>query len=664
MVHRTLSDKSRDWLLAEMSRWQSEGLLSGEQAGRILQLYETPAEAAQRKHSLALFLLTAIAACLVALGILLLVGYHWEAMAREAKLAVVFGVLLSTYGLGYYLRYRRQARLAAELVFFVACTFYGCGAWLIAEMLHVQTNYPDGLWVWALGVLPIALGLDTFFLHALLVGLLAAWVATDRFDFGFPRRPPLFGAWLIETLGRMECPEVLLMAPGWRASSVQAGPVADDPHEEERMEHLLRQLLLRLLTGERELVFTRAVTSREQLRAKLAKISELGLYLHVPFCEQICPYCPYNKELYRSDLARRYVDGVKTEMDSYAELLGDKPITSLYIGGGTPTAMLPSGLGEIIGHMQDVFRLQCDIHMESHPNHLSAGNLSLLKSLGVQHLSLGGESLFDRHLQFLGRPYTAAGVKEAIRRAVSAGFKCVNADVMFALPGQTYREIEETGRELVALGIDQVAAYPLFHFPYTPLVKAGTCRNHLLFESLKRRKMLRILERIFYRAGYERTSVWAFTRRGVPRYCSVTVPLYLGLGASGGSYLQDVFYVNTFGVAEYIRAIEERGTAAALSVELTDRMQRAGWLYWRIYETRFAKADYRQRFGEDLEQAYGGYLRALKLFGLLRDDGERITLSDRGSFWLHACEDILSIDYISNLWGTAKHDLWPDKVIL
>ena len=77
--------------------------------------------------------------------------------------------------------------------------------------------------------------------------------------------------------------------------------------------------------------------------------------------------------------------------------------------------------------------------------------------------------------------------------------------------------------------------------------------------------MLRILEKIFYQAGYERTSVWAFTRRGVPRYCSVTVPLYLGLGASGGSYLRDVFYLNTFGVAEYIKAIEDRGRAVALS---------------------------------------------------------------------------------------------------
>jgi oxygen-independent coproporphyrinogen-3 oxidase len=176
--------------------------------------------------------------------------------------------------------------------------------------------------------------------------------------------------------------------------------------------------------------------------------------------------------------------------------------------------------------------------------------------------------------------------------------------------------------------------------------------------------MLRILENIFYRAGYERTSAWAFTRRDVPRYCSVTVPLYLGLGVSGGSYLRDVFYVNTFGVAEYVRAVEDHGNAMALSIDLTERMQRAGWLYWRIYETRFAKSDYRERFGEDIDRAYGGYLRLLRLLGFVKDDGQRIILSDRGSFWLHACEDILSIDYISKLWGASKRDEWPEKVIL
>jgi coproporphyrinogen III oxidase-like Fe-S oxidoreductase len=440
--------------------------------------------------------------------------------------------------------------------------------------------------------------------------------------------------------------------------------VAGDPPGASAVERLIRSSLLRLLTGEREIRLTRAVPTSGELREKFKQIDALGLYLHIPFCEQICPYCPYNRELYSSDLAERYVRAVAREIDIYADIVGDRPVTSFYIGGGTPTTLLQGGLAEIIGHVRQTFDLQCEIHMESHPNHLSAGNLRAIESLGVRHLSIGVESLVDRHLKTLCRPYTAIQVKEAVGRAVSQGFTCVNVDVMFALPGQTYREIEETGRELVKLGVGQVAAYPLFLFPYTPMGRACGTRGHVIRQSLKRRRMMSILERIFYRAGYERTSVWAFTRRGVPRYCSVTVPLYLGLGASGGSYLRDVFYLNTFGVAEYCRALEDGRMAIALSVGLSERMQRAGWLYWRIYETRFRRADYRERFGEDLDAAYGGYLRPARWLGLLTDDGERIALSDSGAFWLHACEDLLSIDYVSKLWGLSRRDLWPERAVL
>jgi oxygen-independent coproporphyrinogen-3 oxidase len=430
------------------------------------------------------------------------------------------------------------------------------------------------------------------------------------------------------------------------------------------MEHLIRKLLLKSLTGESEVLLTKKAPTPEELGLKFQSIDALGLYLHIPFCEQICPYCPYNKELYHRDIAERYAAAVKREIDLYADIVGSRPITSFYIGGGTPTTMLHSGLDGIIEYVRDVLNLQCSIHMESHPNHLSADNLSCIASMGIQHLSVGVEALQDRHLRFLCRPYTADGVREAVGRALSQGFHCVNVDIMFALPGQTYHEIEQTGHALVDLGVDQVAAYPLFRFPYTRLGRTGKASNYGIPQVIKRRRMLSILEGIFYRAGYERTSVWAFTRRGVPRYCSVTVPLYLGLGASGGSYLRDTFYLNTFGVSEYIQALEKGRLAIALSVDLSERMQQAGWLYWRIYETSFRKADYRERFGQDLDRTYGKSLRILAWLGFLQDDGERIVLSDRGTFWLHACEDLLSIDYIGKLWGTSRRDLWPEAVIL
>ena len=404
--------------------------------------------------------------------------------------------------------------------------------------------------------------------------------------------------------------------------------------------------------------------TRDELCRRFEGIDALGIYLHVPYCKQICPYCPYNKELYRPDMAARYTAAVKREIDFYAEVIGNRPVTSFYIGGGSPTTMLRSGLAEMLTHALTRFNLRCDIHMESHLNDLTEENLDRIQSLGVEHLSMGVESLQERHLRFLERPYSAEEAKAAVRRVMCRGFKCVNVDLMFALPGQTCRELQQAAGELVELGVDQVATYPLFYFPYTRMGSRGQPGNFGLRTILRRRQQIRVLEQLFYAAGYQRSSVWAFTKPGVPKYCSVTVPLYLGLGASGGSYLKDIFFLNTFNVAQYIRAIQQRQSAIALSLNLSEKMQMAGWLYWRIYETRFRKADFLERFGQHFDQVYGQDFKTLRCLGFSNDDGERITLTDRGTYWLHALEDVLSIDYISRLWGTSKQHPWPQEVSL
>jgi oxygen-independent coproporphyrinogen III oxidase len=428
------------------------------------------------------------------------------------------------------------------------------------------------------------------------------------------------------------------------------------------LEGLLRTQLRRLLTKENCVALESKIPL---LESRFQDIVEFGLYLHIPFCRQICPYCPYNKEIYHPEVAERYADAVKKEIDFYSKLIGHRPVTSFYIGGGTPTTMLYSGLDRILEHVFEAFNMQCDVHMESHPNDLTLDNLKAISSLGVKHLSIGVEALQDHHLKALRRPYSVQQVVTAVGRAVGNGFQCINADFIFALPGQTCGEVEQAGHALVEMGVDQVAAYPLFRFPYTKLGQTARESNHNISSIFKRRKMLGILERIFYAAGFERTSVWAFTRPGVPKYCSVTVPLYVGLGASGGSYLRDVFYLNTFNVREYIRALENGRLPIALSLDLTENMQMAGWLYWRIYETRFKRSDFQKRFGKEFDRVYGKYIKLFSLLGFLeKDDGDEIVLSNNGTYWLHVLEDLFSIEYISQLWGTSKQDPWPEKVVL
>ena len=430
------------------------------------------------------------------------------------------------------------------------------------------------------------------------------------------------------------------------------------------IDNYIRKRISRVFTGVDKVTLEARIPSIEELSGKFMDIHELGIYLHIPFCEQICPYCPYNKEIYHPELARRYSLAVKKEIDRYVDIVGRKPVTSFYIGGGTPTTMLNNGMKDILEHIYKCFNMQCGIHMESHPNHLSPENIDMIKSLGVKYLSVGVESLQDRHLNTLRRPYTKEEVIKTVSRISNNGFDCVNVDFIFDLPDQKYAEIEQAGRTLVGMGVNQVAAYPLFRFPYTQLGKEVKMNGSIIPTLFRRRKMLHILEDIFYDAGFERSSVWAFTKQGVAKYCSVTVPLYIGLGASGGTYLKDIFYLNTFNVAEYIRAIENGKMATALSIDLTEKMQMAGWLYWRIYETKFNKMNFKKRFGKDFNKVYGKYMRPLAYLGFLKNNGDQVVLSDKGTYWLHALEDFFSIDYISTLWGTSRVEPWPEKVVL
>lgn len=430
------------------------------------------------------------------------------------------------------------------------------------------------------------------------------------------------------------------------------------------IDDFIRKKISRHFTRKHAIEFDNNIPTQETLTKKFGDIHELGIYLHIPFCNQICPYCPYNKEIYTREACQGYKKALIKEIDAYIPILSNKPVTSFYIGGGTPTTMLGNGLEEIINHIYSHFNMKCYVHMESHPNHLTPENLDAIEAMGVKYLSMGVEALQDHHLRSIERPYTVTQVKQCVERAVGRRFECVNMDYMFDLPGQTPEEVEQAAHDMVNLGVQQVATYPLFRFPYTLWGKTNQQHRNAIVTMFRRRKLLKILEDIFYDSGFERSSVWAFTKKGIAKYCSVTVPLYLGLGASGSTYLRDIFYVNTFSVSEYIKSIQSGKSPIALSIDLSEEMQMSGWLYWRIYETQFRKSAFEKRFNTRFDPKYGKFINLLSGIGYLSNGSDQIRLTDKGTYWLHAFEDFFSIDYINKLWGTAKFNPWPERVVL
>ncbi len=184
MSKRAITAPQRAWLLDELSVWRRDAVVTEEQAHRITGLYEGAGEMAERGRSKAVMVLMAAAATLVGLAALLLIGYNWNDLPRDTKLAVVLGVIACTHAYGFTLRYKRSSTALSEIVFFLGCLFYGAGIWLVAQVFHINAHYPDGIWWWAVGVLPFALALETRLLHALFVALMALWAGQEVLNFG------------------------------------------------------------------------------------------------------------------------------------------------------------------------------------------------------------------------------------------------------------------------------------------------------------------------------------------------------------------------------------------------------------------------------------------------------------------------------------------------
>jgi len=190
-MSREATRSQRDWLEGEIAVWRAMRLVDEERARALLGLYESRQSFEARQQTKGLLTLLALAAMLVGLGVLLLIGYNWERMPAPLKITAIFGALLGTHAAAFGLRYRLGWRRVSEVVFFMGCLFYGAAIGLLAQIFHIESSNYDAIWWWAIGVLPFALLLDTILLHLLFAGLLALWVgfevfSLDRLIWGVP----------------------------------------------------------------------------------------------------------------------------------------------------------------------------------------------------------------------------------------------------------------------------------------------------------------------------------------------------------------------------------------------------------------------------------------------------------------------------------------------
>lgn len=367
----------------------------------------------------------------------------------------------------------------------------------------------------------------------------------------------------------------------------------------------------------------------------------VGAYVHVPFCQRICPFCPYNKVVAEEGLARRYFGALRQEVEWYVDEL-TTPFTSLYVGGGTPT-LYPAELADLLRRIP----VEGERAVEVLPTHGTPERLDDLAAMGFTAVSIGAQSFHDQVLHRLRRPHDAAAARSAVENALGR-FACVDVDLIVdvaweeddALAGAFLDDV----RTCFALGVDQVSTYPLMRFGYTPF---GTARH----DRTREHAVLREASELAQAAGYERRSVWTFNKRGSAPYTSITRRRFLGMGAGSSSYAGRDFYVNHFGVRVYAEAVEQGRLPIARWLHLGRWGGAAYDAFWQAYAGGVDLDALRRSYGRGVARTARTGLAPLRVGGLVDDVPGGFRLTGKGFDRYHDLERWVTYQLIEPLWA-------------
>jgi len=294
------------------------------------------------------------------------------------------------------------------------------------------------------------------------------------------------------------------------------------------------------------------------------------LYLHVPFCEELCPYCSFHRVTFQEPLTRRYFQALRREIKIYHEK-GYK-FEGIYVGGGTPTVLIDE-LAETLNLARELFPVK-DISVETNPNHLISEKIKILQKCGVKRLSVGVQTFNDEMLKKIGR-YEKYGSGEVIAERLKntqGCFHTLNADMIFNFPGQTAEMLEADIDTLLKLNIDQTTFYPLMISSTTQNIMKETMGE---VDFRGEEKLYKLIVRRLER-NYDFSSAWCFSRKEslIDEYV-VEFEEYAGLGSGAIGYMHGTCYSNTFDIEKYITDLEKEKLPlqAARKFDLHDQMR-------------------------------------------------------------------------------------------
>ncbi len=359
------------------------------------------------------------------------------------------------------------------------------------------------------------------------------------------------------------------------------------------------------------------------------------LYVHIPFCESLCPYCSFHRFVFDEQLAREYFAALMREIGMYRDL--GYRFSGMYVGGGTPTIMLDPLL-DIIRTAREELGVE-EISVETNPNHVTPAYLEPLQRAGINRLSVGVQSFDDIILKAIGRYEKYGGAQETFERLKQAAgmFDTLNIDLIFNMPLQSEDSLARDLAMIDRLKADQVTFYPLMTAPSVAQRLASTL-GPIDYKKEKRMYML-ILAHM--RREYQSSTAWCFSRRKamIDEYI-IDYDSYVGVGSGAFGYFNNCIYINTFNVSEYIERVNAGRFPTGLVKQFTRRETLHYLLLMKLFATELPKTFFGTARGREFKKSLWPEMAMLRLCGALRDLPDRLVLTDQGRyFWVMAMRE-------------------------
>ena len=356
-------------------------------------------------------------------------------------------------------------------------------------------------------------------------------------------------------------------------------------------------------------------------------------YVHIPFCTQICYYCDFSKVFIKNQPVDSYLEHLIEEYNAY----DIKKLRTLYIGGGTPTALSARQLAFLLEKLTDKLDLSYleELTIEANPGDLDQEKIAVLKDSPVNRVSLGVQTFNDRMLKQIGRSHLEKDIYENIANLKKAGFDNISIDLIYALPKQTMEDVKTNVAKAIALDIPHMSLYSLI------------LENHTVFMNRMRRGKLPLpkedLEAEMFeyiiaelgKAGFEHYEISNFSKPGFESRHNLMYwdnAEYYGIGAGASGYVDGVRYKNHGPIRHYLEAVKA-GDARVQEEVLTLKEQMEEEMFLGLRKkSGVSKKRFEEKFGISFEDQYGAVVSELTEQGLLVPDRDIVRMTKKGLF--------------------------------